>query len=114
VSGFPVLSRRSERSENGDDNDATISRGVNEDVIERVQAMTYLEPKGKTAAQPGVVEQAPGGTARSATLLFGFSKETLQLTAADKEVTFTTQLGNLTVKAKFDLKEMMYRNQLAL
>jgi hypothetical protein len=114
VSGFPVLSQRRGRSEEGDDTEATVSRGSSEDVLERIKAMTYLEPKGKAQAQPGLVEQAPGGTGRSATLLFGFSKETLQLTPADKEVTFTTQLGNLQVKTKFDLKEMLYHNQLAL
>jgi hypothetical protein len=110
VSGFPILSRRRE----GDDTDATVSRGASEDVLERVKAMTYLEPKGKAPAQPGLVQEAPGGTGRTATVLFGFSKETLQFTAADREVTFTTQLGNLQVKAKFDLKEMMYHKQLAL
>ncbi len=114
VSGFPILSRAQERSEDGEQTESTVSRGTSRDVLDRIQAMTYLEPKGKAPVQPGVVDRAPGGTGRGVTLLFGFSKDGLQLAAADKEVTFTTQLGTLQVKTKFDLKEMMYHKQLAL
>jgi len=47
-------------------------------------------------------------------LLFGFSHEVLQLTPQDKEVSFTTQLGRLEVKTKFNLKDMTYHKELAL
>jgi len=36
------------------------------------------------------------------------------LTPDDKEVTFTTQLGRLDLKTKFNLKDMMYHKELAL
>jgi len=36
------------------------------------------------------------------------------LTADDREVTFTTKLGAIEVKTKFNLKDMMYRNELSL
>jgi hypothetical protein len=36
------------------------------------------------------------------------------LTADDKEVTFTTQMGRLEVKTRFNLKDMMYHKELAL
>ena len=52
----------------------------------------------------------PGGTY----FLFGFSKEFLDLGRKDHEVTFSTQLGKLVVKAKFDPSEMIYRGNLAV
>jgi hypothetical protein len=47
-------------------------------------------------------------------LLFGFSKEILTLSPGDKEVTFSTHLGRLAVKTKFNLQEMLYRGDLAV
>ena len=48
----------------------------------------------------------------SSNFLFGFPKSAI---AADaKEVTFSAHLGRLSVKAKFNLKEMMYAGHLAL
>ena len=101
VSGIPILSGRN------------VSRGASDDALDRIKNLTYLEPKGKDKAQPGVV-QAGGASGSTRTILFGFSKEILQLTATDQELTFTSQFGNLPVKAKFTLKEMLYRGQLAL
>ena len=48
------------------------------------------------------------------TLIFGFPKGALPLTAADKDVQFTMKLGPLTVKAKFEPKEMMFKGELAV
>jgi hypothetical protein len=47
-------------------------------------------------------------------VLFAFSKELLPLTAADKEVLFTLETNQYSIKARFDLKEMMYRGRLAV
>jgi hypothetical protein len=46
--------------------------------------------------------------------LFAFSKELLPLTAADKEVVFTLETNQFSIKARFDLKEMTYRGRLAV
>jgi hypothetical protein len=46
--------------------------------------------------------------------LFGFPKQSMPLTPADKEVVFTLKLGPLTIKAKFEPKEMMFGGQLAV
>jgi hypothetical protein len=108
VSGIPIATSR--RNEDGDD-DATVSKGLSPDVLERIKNMTYLEPKGKSPAQPGVVQPDTGAVN---VLLFGFSHELLQLTPEDKEVTFTTQLGKLDLKTKFNLRDMMYHKELAL
>jgi hypothetical protein len=108
VSGIPIATTR--RSEDGDD-DAAVSKGLSPDVLDRIKSLTYLEPKGKSPAQPGVVQPDTGAVN---VLLFGFSHELLQLTPDDKEVTFTTQLGKLDLKTKFSLKDMMYHKELAL
>jgi hypothetical protein len=113
VSGIPMLSTSRQRSADSDA-DATVSQAPNEDMLERIKGLTYLEPKGKAPAQPGLVQQSTSTSRETRTLLFGFSKDLLSLTPEDKEVTFTTHLGNLQVKAKFNLKEMMYRKALAV
>ncbi|MCL4402009.1 MAG: hypothetical protein M1436_05005 [Acidobacteria bacterium] len=104
VSGIPILDvRESPRGE------TSVSRAATADVLDGLQGLTYLEAKGKPPAQPGIVQR--GATAGA--LWFGFPRD-LQLSPADKQVTFRTELGQLEVKVKFNLKEMMYRNQLAL
>jgi hypothetical protein len=45
-------------------------------------------------------------------LFFPHGNSPIQL--ADKEVTFTTRIGPMELKAKFALKEMLYHGQLAL
>jgi hypothetical protein len=50
----------------------------------------------------------------NATVLFGFAKDSLPLTAADKEVEFDLKLGSLSAKGKFALKDMMYGRELAI
>lgn len=48
------------------------------------------------------------------TVLFAFSKELLPLKVADKEVLFTLDTNQFSVKVRFDLKEMTYRGKLAV
>jgi hypothetical protein len=62
-------------------------------------------------AQPGVVQQM---TAGGTYFLFAFSREFLDFGKKDHEVDFTTRLGKLIVKAKFDPSEMLYHGQLAV
>ncbi len=50
----------------------------------------------------------------NATVLFGFAKDSLPLTVADKEAEFELKLDTLTAKVKFTLKDMMYNGELAL
>ena len=66
--------------------------------------------KGKAPQNADVVLS----TNNNATVLFGFSKDVLALSAADKEVELELKLANLSAKAKFNLKDMMYGEQLAL
>jgi hypothetical protein len=109
VSGFPMMSgRRRSQDDTNQDNSAQAT----EDTLDHLKALTFLKPKDKEGLEPGVALQQP--SSGGGTYLFGFSKEMLPLTAADKEVTFTTRIGRLDVKAKFNLKDMLYRGELAL
>jgi hypothetical protein len=69
-----------------------------------------LTAKGKDPQNADVVMSMGNNT----TILFGFAKEALPLTVADKEAEFDLKLGGLTAKVKFALKEMMYQGELAL
>jgi hypothetical protein len=109
VSGIPIVTGDRQHSDDGDSD----AKGLSQDVLDRIKNLTYLEPKGKSPAQPGTVQQGSAGFETNV-LLFGFSHDVLQLTAQDKEVSFTTQLGKLEIKAKFDVQDMMYRKELAL
>ena len=80
-------------------------------MVEQLQASATLEAKGREPAQPGLVKPVPRVPG---TYLFGFSKELLPLTARDREIQFTLRTALMSVRAKFEPKEMIYRGQLAL
>jgi len=86
-------------------------RPTEDDAYDKLKQFTRLEPHGRDGVQAGVVHRQ---VSSNASFLFGFSKETLQLTAADKEVIFSTNLGQLAVKAKFEIKDMLYHGELAI
>jgi hypothetical protein len=113
VSGVPILAAGRQHSDEGD-TDSTVSKGLSDDVLERIKNLTYLEPKGKSPAQPSVVQKGAIGSSGTPTLLFGFPRDVLPLTEDDREVLFTTQLGRIEIKSKFNLKDMMYHKELAL
>ncbi len=101
VSGFPVNAPNPD-SDSGDNGS---SRRLDE-----MKLATTLQPKGKDMAQPGVVQTNGPATA----WLFGFSRDAITLTAEDKEADFTTRIGSFVIKTKFNLKEMMYKGELAI
>ena len=108
VSGFP-LGGGGRRQQQSQDQDGSQS---SQDTLDRLKQVTFLEPKGRRDAQPGVVRQPV--SASYGTVWFGFNKDFLNLKAEDKEATFTTQFGRLTIKVKFNLKDMLYRGELAV
>ncbi len=116
LSGVPILAQGRQRGDDDDDrgNDSQVSKGLSDDVLERIKNLTYLEPKGKSPAQPAVVQKGAISASGMPTLLFGFPRDVMPLTADDREVAFTTQLGRLEVKTRFNLKDMMYHKELAL
>lgn len=80
--------------------------------LDKLEAGAELSAKGKPPVQAGVVAQ------RNNSYLFGFSKELMPLTTADKEVQFIVRTGpdlkGTLVRATFTPKEMVYRGTLAL
>lgn len=113
VSGVPILQPGRQHADDGD-GDSTVSKGLSDEVLERIKSLTYLEPKGKSPAQPSVVQKGSISSSGTPTLLFGFPRDVVPLTADDREVVFTTKLGGIEVKTRFNLKDMLYRNELAL
>jgi hypothetical protein len=67
-----------------------------------------LQAHGKDSVEAGDFLQKRG------VVLFAFSKELLSLSAADKEVIFTLETSQYSIKTRFDLKEMKYRGKLAV
>lgn len=79
-----------------------------EDMMERLGAAARLEAKGRSGIQAGAVHRTPQA------MWFGFSRELLPLTSADRDVRFTFNTEQLRVQARFDLKGMVYRGVLAV
>jgi hypothetical protein len=117
VIGFPLpAGQRRYRDEEGDNpgrqsQEDNPPRRSQEDTLDNLKQFTTLQPKGKELAQAGLVQQQ---TSSNSNLLFGFSKDSLTLTKDDKEVQFSTTLGRLVIRAKFNPKEMLYHGQLAV
>jgi hypothetical protein len=78
----------------------------------RLRAGSELTAKGRQPLQPGVVDR------RNNTWLFGFSRELLPLSKDDRDVQFRVRVGaNLSdtlLRASFNPKDMIYRDELAL
>lgn len=72
-------------------------------------ANSRLMPRGKTAIVP---EEVKIDAATGAVHLF--FPRTEQIGMGDREVTFTTRFGAISVQKKFRLKEMIYKGQLEL
>ena len=79
-------------------------------MLEQLKASASLQARGKDRVQPGVAQYSKDGSI----ILFAFLKELFPLTAADKDVQFTINTGDLSLRAKFDPKEMTYHGQLAI
>jgi len=108
VNGIPLLGGR-QTSQGAED--AASRRPSEDDPYDNLKQFTTLQPKGKELVQAGVVHrQVSSGNS----FLFGFSSELLPLSTDDSEVIFSTRLGQLTVKARFVFKEMLYHRELAL
>jgi hypothetical protein len=79
--------------------------------LDDLKQFATLQPKGRELAQAGVVQTQPGTPSG---VLFGFSRDLLDLSRDDKEVNFSSQFGQLVVRAKFVPQEMICRGRLVL
>ncbi|MCU1274570.1 MAG: hypothetical protein JWO48_2001 [Bryobacterales bacterium] len=111
VSGLPMNSGRRGTTRDQEDQNAPSSSQPADDMLDHLKAVTFLEPKGREGAQPGIAQRQPSFAGGS--VLFGFSKEILALKPDDKEVTFSTRVGSSNIKTKFNLKDMVYHGELA-
>lgn len=79
-------------------------------LIDRLMQSATLSAKGRDTQTADQIRQ----TADKQTLIFGFARKDFPLAGTDKDVQFTLKLGPLTVKAKFEPKEMSYKGELSL
>ena len=77
---------------------------------DRLLHAVSLAAKGKDPQNADVVMQ----TSDKQTLIFGFAKDALPLAVGDKDVEFTMKAGPMTIKAKFEPKEMTYKGALTI
>lgn len=80
-----------------------------DDSLDRIQAGATLEVKGKGSAEAGIARRTHIGS-----ILFGFSKDQLRLTPSDRDIVFALNTSMLTLKTRFDAKEMTYHGKLAV
>jgi hypothetical protein len=106
VGGIPLDAGSRRRYQSQDDNSQT-----DQNTLDRLKGVTYLQPKDKRDLQPGIIVQQP---ASYGNVYFGFAKDLVTLRPEDKEVTFITQFGSIQVKSKFNLKDMLYHGELAV
>jgi len=81
----------------------------NDDFLDRIQNGTTLQVKGRDPDEAGIARRT-----RIGSILFGFSKDYLPLTPADREIIFKFDSDRLVLQTKFDAKEMMYHGKLAV
>jgi hypothetical protein len=72
---------------------------------QRLLHAVSLAAKGKDPQNADTVMQ----TSDKQTLIFGFAKDALPLGPGDKDVEFVMHAGPMTIKAKFEPKEMNYK-----
>jgi hypothetical protein len=77
---------------------------------ERLLHAVTLTAKGKDPQNADAVMQ----TSDKMTLIFGFPKDAIPLAATDKDIEFVMKAGAMTIKAKFEPKEMGYKGALAI
>jgi hypothetical protein len=82
-----------------------------EEMQQRLRDLTTLTPKDKSPRGPSAVQQIEG--TGGVTMLFLFPRAE-GIALDDKEVAFETVMGPMSVKAKFTLKDMMYKGKLDL
>jgi hypothetical protein len=87
-------------------------RQVGDDkLFDQLRQFTALQPNNQPPAQPGLVQKVAGD---ASAVLLGFSKDVLELSADDKSIHFTTEVGRIVLTTRFDTKEMRYRGHLAI
>jgi hypothetical protein len=79
--------------------------------LDRLCQLTTLEIKNR---QPLQAAHAQVQRENGAVYLFAFPKEALPISRDEKEVVFTTHMGNTLFTAKFNPKDMLYHGELSV
>jgi hypothetical protein len=88
-----------------------LAKSESKGAIDRLRQITTLQTKNRQPLEAaGAQLQRENGTV----YLFGFAKEALSISRDDKEVVFTTHMGNLAFTAKFSPKDMLYHGELSV
>ncbi len=79
---------------------------------ERMISTTTLKLKDDKVYQPSDIkaQQTPAGMV----MLFAFDRDELKITPDDKQLMFKTMMGPMSIQVKFNLKDMVFQNQLSL
>lgn len=99
------------RGRNGGDSDAS-AEDSNEGRAEMLRQYTRLERRNGFIRLEKTSEGSRIGAAGPGTFFYFPRNEPLSLD--DKSVMFTTRMGPLEIKAKFTLKDMLYKGKLAV
>ena len=83
-----------------------------EEMQARLLQLTTLKVKDDKVFQPA--EARIQQTVNGQVMLFSFPRKELDLKPEDKSLTFKTTMGPVEISVKFNLKEMMYQEKLAL
>jgi len=105
LNGFPLGPRRP-NAEGG--TEAAEPPKLSKAALDRIKAATSLTPKSKDKVDADVAQMVGNS------LLLGFPKDSLKLSAENKEVAFITMIGRMVIRTKFNCKEMMYKETLAI
>lgn len=97
------------RTETKSRSDDMIDARNPEEMLEGLMAASRLIPKGKAEIRPEDAK-LDGSTGT----LYVFFPRAESITLDDKEVTFTTRFGALTVQKRFGLKDMRYQGKVEL
>jgi len=111
VIDFPLLSDRRRQDTDQDSGSSNSQQLDDKQLLDDLKQFTSLQPKDKDRAQPGVVQRQ---TTSGSIFLFGFKKDFFDFGKNDHEVDFSTRLGRLLIRAKFDPRDMMYHKKLAV
>jgi hypothetical protein len=82
-----------------------------DELLAELQGAASLEAPGREPAGAGIVRKVAGSQNN---YLFGFSRDLLPLTGAEKEIDFLLHTARVTVKAKFEPRNMVYRGKFTL
>ena len=83
-----------------------------EDIQAKLLQLTTLKVRDDKVFQPS--EAKLQQTVNGQVMLFAFPRKELDLKPEDKSITFKTSMGPVEISVKFNLKEMMYQEKLAL